>query len=110
MTLMEKNNLDLYQKNNIQLKEKIKLILEKETGAKYIGSLQVFCEDDVYTLRLGNNSSGATLVSIGFAGTEPEFLDFLKIEFRKKKLQDVTYTSSKLINGDSFIFCPIIEL
>lgn len=107
MILTEINAMELYQNN---LKKKIVELIEEVTCSKYIGTLDLIVNCDLYILRLGLNCKDAAPISFGYQGSEEGFLAYLRREFRKRKLQNVEYTKGTLINGDSFVYHPIIDL
>lgn len=103
---MEENNLELYQ-------EKVKIIrdlLDKVSNSKYIGPLDLQYIDGMYIVRLGANCREASPVCIGYTGDWNSFLKFIEKEFRKRRFSEITYTNAKIINGESPMFYPIIEL
>lgn len=101
--------MEQYHKQT-EIETKVRNLINKVTNAKYISSLEIFYEDGLYTLRLGLNCKDASPISLGFQGNESDFLIFLEKEFRKRKLQNVRYTSTTLINEKSDSHKPIIEL
>lgn len=108
MTHTDERDMALSQ--NKELIDKIRNLINTITDSKYISHLNVIHEDDLYVLRLGLNSKDASPISLGFQGDEDSFLKFLEKEFRKRKLQNIQYTKGTLINGDSNVYYPIIEL
>ena len=110
MILMDKNVMASYQGKESDLEHEIRNLINKVTKSEYISPLNVIEEDGTYTLRLGLNCKDATPIALSFQGTEDEFLKFLEVEFKKRKLQNIIYTTGVLINGDSNWYYPIIEL
>lgn len=108
--LMETNVTVLYRNRESPLENKVRDLINCVTKTEYVGPLSIRYECGIYTLRLGLNCRDATPISLGFQGSEEDFLKFLEKEFRKRKLQMVKYTKGVLINGDSNVFYPIIEL
>lgn len=102
--------MESYHNVDGSLEKIIRQLINKVTKSEYVSSLQVKCEDGIYTLRLGLNCKDASPITFGYQGDEKGFLIFLEKEFRRRKLQDVTYTKGVLINGDSFEYQPIIEI
>lgn len=90
--------------------DKIRTLLNQITESKYIGALDVKLDNGIYILSLGLGNKDAKPISLGFQGSEEEFLKFLEKEFRKKKFQSIDRNSTTLINGDAPMYYPIIEL
>lgn len=111
MILMAENIMELSQ---TKLKDKIRELINQVTCSKYIGELDLIieteCNCSYFILKLGLNCKDASPISFGYQGDEEGFLNYLKKEFRKRKLQNLQYTQSKLINSDSNNYYPIIEL
>lgn len=111
MIRMDKNTMELSQ---IKLKDKIRELINCVTCSKYIGDLDLNIECDsctnYYTLKLGLNCREATPIAFGYQGDESGFLKYLEKEFRKRKLQNIQFNKTTLINGDSNVYYPIIEL
>ena len=110
MIHMEKNDTVLYQRKESKLESQVRELINKVTNSKYISALDIKYEDGIYTLRLGLNCKDAAPISFGYQGDEEGFLKFLAVEFRKRKLQNITYTTGALINGDTDVYYPVIEL
>lgn len=110
MIHMDKNDMVLYPRKESNLECRIRNLINQVTKSKYISYLNVRHEDGIYTLRLGLNCKDAAPISLGYQGDEKGFLNFLEKEFKKRKLQDIQYTTGVLINGDSNLYYPVIEL
>lgn len=110
MIQMDKNDMVLYHRKESNLECRIRELINQVTKSKYISPLDVKHEDGIYTLRLGLNCKDAAPISFGYQGNEDGFLKFLEKEFRKRKLQYIRYTTGALINGDSNLYYPVIEL
>lgn len=110
MTHMEKNNMVLYHSKESDIECRVRKLINQVTKSEYISPLSVKYENGIYTLRLGLNCKDASPISFGFQGDEEGFFKFLEKEFRKRKLQDVGYTTTALINGESNLYYPVIEL
>lgn len=110
MIHMDKSDMALFHKKESDLECKVRELINKITDSKYISSLNVKHEDGIYILQLGLNCKDASPISFGYCGDELGFLKFLEKEFKKRHLQDIRYTSSILINGNSNLYYPIIEL
>lgn len=110
MIVMVERNMELYLSNMI---EEIRELFYQVTCAKYIGNLDLDviedCNDKIFTLRMGLNCPDVAPIVLGFCGTEDQFREYLKKEFRKRRLQEVEYSTATLINGDSIIY-PVIEI
>ena len=111
MIHMDKNAMELSPNN---LKDKIRELINCVTCSKYIGDLDLKIEQECgelyYTLRLGLNCRDASPIAFGYQGDESGFLKYLEKEFRKRKLQNIQYNKTTLINADSNVYYPIIEL
>lgn len=110
MIRMDKNVMALYPRKESNLECRVRELINQVTNSQYISPLDIKEEDGIYTLRLGLNCKDAAPISFGYQGNEEGFLNFLEKEFRKRKLQNITYTTGALINGDSNLYYPIIEL
>lgn len=110
MTHMDKNDMVLYHSKESNLECRIRKLINQVTKSEYISPLKVTHEDDIYTLRLGLNCKDAAPISFGYQGDEEGFLKFLEKEFRTRRLQNISYTTGVLINGDSDVYYPVIEL
>lgn len=110
MIHMDKNAMVSYPRKESNLECRVRELINKVTNSQYISPLDIKEEDGIYTLRLGLNCKDAAPISFGYQGNEEGFLKFLEKEFRKRKLQNITYTTGALINGDSNLYYPIIEL
>lgn len=110
MIHMDRNDTELYHTNKSNLECRIRKLINEVTKSKYISPIDITYEDGLYTLRLGLNCKDAAPISFGYQGDEDGFLKFLAKEFRKRRLQNVWYTTTTLINGDSNLYQPIIEL
>lgn len=110
MIHMDENGTVLYPGKESKLEHDVRELINQVTKSSYISSLNIKEEDGVYTLRLGLNCKDAAPISFGFQGDEEGFLKFLEKEFRKRKLQNIIYTKGDLVNGDSKLYYPIIEL
>lgn len=110
MIHMDKNDTVLYLRKESDLECRIRELINRVTKSKYISPLDVTYDNGIYTLRFGLNCKDAAPISFGYQGTEDEFLKFLEKEFRKRKLQHVEHTTGALVNGDSNLYYPIIEL
>lgn len=109
--LMETNDMELYLSN---LKDNIRNLFCEVTCTKYIGDLDLvitdYCNDRIYTLKMGLNCPDVSPVVLGFQGNEEQFMKYLAKEFRKRRLHEVEYTEANLINGDYDWHIPIIEI
>lgn len=110
MIHMDKNDTVLYHRKESNLECRVRELINQVTKSKYISPLKITYEDGIYTLRLGLNCKDAAPISFGYQGDEEGFLKFLEKEFRKRRLQNISYTTGVLINGDSDVYYPIIEL
>lgn len=110
MIHMDKNDTVLYQNNDSELEHKVRELINQVTKSNYISSISIKQEDGIYSFRLGLNCKDAAPISFGYQGDEEGFLRFLEKEFRKRKLQNIVYTKGDLVNGDSKLYYPIIEL
>ena len=108
--LMETNVTVLYRNRETPLENKVRDLINCITKTDYISPISIRYDDGIYTLRLGLNCKDASPISLGFQGSEDDFLKYLEKEFKKRKLQMVKYTKGVLINGDSNMFYPTIEL
>lgn len=110
MIVMETRNMELYLDNLIN---DIRELFYQVTSVKYIGNLDLDvmedCNDKIFTLRIGLNCPDAAPVVLGFCGNESQFMEYLKKEFRKRRLQEVEYSVATLINEDSIVY-PVIEI
>ena len=89
--------MELYLSKESNLECRVRELINQVTQSKYISPIDVKYED-------------AAPISFGYQGSEEGFLKFLEKEFRKRKLQNINYTTGVLINGDSNLHFPIIEL
>ena len=110
MIQMDKNDMALYLRKESNLECRVRELINQVTQSEYISPIDVKYEDGIYTLRLGLNCKYAAPISFGYQGSEEGFLKFLEKEFRKRKLQNINYTTGVLINGNSNLHFPIIEL
>lgn len=110
MIHMEQNDMALYPNKESDLEHNIRELINKVTNSTYVSALNVKEENGIYTLRLGLNCKDAAPIVFGYQGSEVDFLKFLEKEFLKRKLQNTTYTTGTLVNGDSNLYYPIIEL
>ena len=94
--------------------DEIRDLFYQVTCTKYIGNLDLDviedCNDRIYTLKMGLNCSDVSPIVLGFQGNEEEFMNYLSKEFRKRRLHEVEYTETNLINGDYEWHIPIIEI
>lgn len=100
---MESFNKDL-------LEQKVRKVIDEVTCSKYIGPLDVQYEEGLYVVKLGLNCRDASPISLGFTGDEAGLLEFVKREFKKRKLQNVQFVKEKLENGKDGAHYPIIEI
>ena len=111
MIVMETNDLELYLS---KLKNDIRTLFFNVTCTKYIGDLELDiindCNNNLYTLRICLNTPDVAPIVLGFQGNENQFMKYLEKEFRKRKLQEITYTKATLINGGNILHVPIIEI
>ena len=102
MIVMAINDMELYLSN---LKNNIRELFFNITCTKYIGNLELDiindCGINIYTLRICLNSPDVAPIVLGFSGNEEQFMKYLEKEFRKRRLQEIEYTKSTLINGDN---------
>lgn len=110
MIHMDKNDTELYQQEECNLEQRIRELINNVTNSQYISNLDVYQENGIYVLRLGLNCKDAAPISFGYQGDEEGFLKFLEKEFRKRRLQNINYTTTTIINGDSGTYYPVIEL
>lgn len=110
MIHMDKNDMVLYHRKESNLECRVRKLINQVTKSEYISPLKITHKDGIYTLRLGLNCKDAAPISLGYQGDEEGFLKFLEKEFRKRRLQDISYTTGVLINDNSDIYYPIIEL
>ena len=110
MIQMDKNDMALYLRKESNLECRVRELINQVTQSEYISPIDVKYEDGIYTLRLGLNCKDAAPISFGYQGSEEGFLKFLEKEFRKRKLLNINYTTGVLINGNSNLHFPIIEL
>lgn len=110
MILMDRNVLGLSPHKKKELEHKVREIINKVTCSKYISQLSVDYDAGMYILEMGMNCREAKPLVLGLTGTEDQFLKFIEKEFRKRQPQRVEYTSTTIINGNSDVFYPIIEL
>lgn len=110
MIVMVERNMELYLSNMI---DEIRDLFYQVTCTKYIGNLDLDviedCNDKIFTLRIGLNCPDVAPIVLGFCGNEMEFKEYLKKEFRKRRLQEIEYTIATLINEDNIIY-PVIEI
>ena len=111
MIVMAISDMELYLSN---MKNDIKELFFNITCTKYIGDLELDiiddCNDKLYTLRICLNSPDVAPIVLGFQGTDDQFMKYLEKEFRKRRLQEIQYTKSTLINGDNVWHIPVIEI
>ena len=110
MILMGEKDMVPYRGKENELEHKIRKLINCITKSEYFSPLDVSYENGMYTLRLGLNCRDASPISLSCQGDEDDFIRFLEKEFRKRKLQNISYTTGTLINGNSIMFHPIIEL
>lgn len=110
MIHMDKNDMVLYPRKETKLECEVRKLINRVTKSEYISPLDIKYEDGIYTLRLGLNCKDAAPISFGYQGDEEGFFKYLEKEFRTRKLQNVGYTTTTLINGESNLHYPIIEL
>lgn len=108
MIVTDINVMELSQKPTLE--DRIRELINKVTDSIYISSLEVIRNDDIYVLKMGLNCKDASPISIGYQGNEEGFMEFLCSEFQKRKLQNIRRNSITLLNGNSNVFYPIIEL
>lgn len=110
MIHMDKNDMVLYPRKESELESKVRELINCVTNSTYISPLEVKHNDGIYVLRLGLNCKDAAPISFGYTGDEKGFLRYLKAEFKKRKLENINYTTATLINGNTDVFFPIIEI
>lgn len=93
--------------------DEIRDLFYQVTCTKYIGNLDLDviedCNNKIFTLKMGLNCPDAAPIVLGFCGDESQFMNYLKKEFRKRRLQEIEYTVATLINEDSLVY-PVIEI
>jgi hypothetical protein len=108
--VMVERNMELYLSNMI---DEIRDLFYQVTCTKYIGNLDLDviedCNNKIFTLKIGLNCPDAAPIVLGFCGDESQFMNYLKKEFRKRRLQEIEYTVATLINEDSLVY-PVIEI
>lgn len=108
--VMVERNMELYLSNMI---DEIRDLFYQVTCTKYIGNLDLDviedCNNKIFTLKMGLNCPDAAPIVLGFCGDESQFMNYLKKEFRKRRLQEIEYTVATLINEDSLVY-PVIEI
>ncbi len=110
MIFMEGNDMVPYRGKESAFEHRIRELINHITNSEYISPLDVSYENGMYTLRLGLNCRDATPISLSYQGDEEGFIMFLEKEFKKRKLQNISYTTGTLVNGNSNMWHPIIEL
>lgn len=105
---MEENIME--QSHKKQLEDKVRKMINETYGDIYIAPLIIKYEDGVWTLKVGVNGREVSQLSLGFQGTEDNFLEFLCKEIQKKKFNLVVSNKVTLINGDAPMHHPVIEL
>lgn len=73
-----------------KLESEILEIIDTTINGHYIGSFKVLVEDNLYTLMIHMNQEQAPLL-LCKEGTEEEFKNFIRDEFRTRKMEKVSY-------------------
>lgn len=105
--VMGGNSMESYQAK--ELVDKVRKIINDVTESKYISNIDIKKEDDFYRLQFDLGCRQAPF-ALGFTGSEEELLEFIKKEFKKRRLESIEYTTVTLENGPSTIFYPVIDL
>ncbi len=92
-----------------ELVDRIRDIINEVTESKYISKIDVKQEDGFYRLQFDLGCRQAPF-ALGFTGTEDELLEFVRKEFKKRRLESIEHTTVTLENGDSTVFYPVIDL
>lgn len=73
-----------------QLEQEVLGIIEEVTESKYTGRFKVLVDGNIYQLFLYLDREFTPIV-FGMEGTEDEFKDFIRKEFRTRKIEKVKF-------------------
>ena len=85
------------------LEKEILEIINKTIKGQYIGKLEVFYKDGIYTLNLYLDLELAPSIIMSFEGSEDEFKKYIRKEFKTRKMQKALFY--KLKKEDPFLEC-----
>jgi hypothetical protein len=85
------------------LEKEILDIINTTVKGKYISKLEVSYSSGIYTLKLYLDMEISPSIIMGYEGTEDEFKEYIRKEFKKRKLQKVFFY--KLKKEDPFLEC-----
>lgn len=73
------------------LEQEILDIIEEVTESKYNGKLRIVVEPKIYQLNLYIDRELSPAITFAIEGTEDEFKDFIRKEFRSRKIEKVGF-------------------
>ena len=97
--------MEYYRMEHLELE--IRNYISDIAGKKYIAPIEVLYDDGVYVLYAGLGSKENRTITLGMAGTEEEFLNYVCKELRKRISSLTDISSTKLVNGNSNQFYPL---
>lgn len=95
---------------NKELEKKIRELIDSVTCSKYVSPLEVEEDNGMYVLRLSLNCKDAAPISFIYNGDEEGFFEFLRKEFKRRRLQEVMYSKQYIENSEVEFNYPVIEL
>lgn len=108
MIHMAENIMELSHKK--QLEDKIRKMINELSNDIYIAPLKVKFEAGIWSLKVGVNGKEVSQLSLGFQGSEEDFLKFLTKELKKRQIHRIVSNKVTLINGDAPMHHPVIEI